>query len=116
MRLKVFVLILQNQYKVLLDENRYIFNHFEHKRLISHRTEYEYQLEYYMCKDLRIRVVFNAFLLIGPHYDNIRGREEHGFAVGHFQMVAILGGEVKSSHQWESVIRRVFRRRTVPAD
>lgn len=37
-------------------------------------------------------------------------------AVGHFQMVAILGDEVKSSHQWESVIRRVFWRKTVPAD
>lgn len=28
-------------------------------------------------------------------------------AEGHFQMVAMVGGEVKSSHQWESVIRRV---------
>lgn len=37
-------------------------------------------------------------------------------AVGHFQMVAILGGEVKSSHQWESVIRRIFGWKTVPAD
>lgn len=103
--------------KVVKNVSIYIFNHFEHKR-ISHHTDCEYQLEEYMCKDLRIHIIFDPFLLIlkTSGRENQRGSEEHDFTVGHFQMVAMLGGEVKSSHQWESVIRRVFRRKTVPAD